>query len=382
MELFDVYSLYEIEPVRGRGAHVFTADGTDYLDLYGGHAVISIGHSHPEYVSAVGAQLGKLGFYSNSVQNSLQHTLAGKLGKLSGYPDYLLFLCNSGAEANENAVKLASFSTGRRKVLAFKGAFHGRTSGAVSLTDNPAIRAPFNETDAVTFIPMGDVEAMQRELSTGEYCAAIIEGIQGVSGIHEAGPAFMKKLEQECKLSGTLLILDEIQSGYGRTGKFFAHQHSDIKPDIITCAKGIANGFPAAAVLIHPDIKPKKGMLGTTFGGSHLACAAAIAVLDVMENEKLIENAAEVGTYLINELRAVPGVKEVRGRGLMIGLEVEGFTGAELRRRLLFDHHIFTGGAGKDTLRLLPALCLNRKEADRFLEAFKTVVKEGSITDK
>lgn len=374
MNLFDVYSLYDIEPVRGRGSHVFTADGTDYLDLYGGHAVISIGHAHPRYVKAIAGQVAKLGFYSNSVQNSLQNELAEKLGKASGYEDYSLFLCNSGAEANENAIKLASFATGRGRILAFSKAFHGRTSAAVAATDNPAIRSPFNATDRVTFVPLNDIDTARRELASGEYAAAIIEGIQGVAGIHEPADTFLQQLAAECRENGTLLILDEIQSGYGRSGHFFAHQRSGIRPDIITCAKGIANGFPAAAVLVSPSVEARKGMLGTTFGGNHLACAAAIAVLDVMEEEKLVDNAAKVGAYLIEELKKIPKVKEVRGRGLMIGLEVEGFTGAELRRRLLFDHHIFTGGAGQYTVRLLPALSLSKEEADSFLTEFKRVV--------
>ena len=376
MELFDVYSLYDIEPVRGEGSHVFTADGSEYLDLYGGHAVISIGHAHPAYVKAVSDQVARLGFYSNSVQNSLQSRLAEKLGKLSGYPDYSLFLCNSGAEANENAMKLASFTTGRAKILAFGKAFHGRTFGAVAATDNPNIRAPFNETENVVFVPLNDIEAVRKALKTEEFAAAIIEGIQGVSGIHEPTEEFLRQLSEECKKTGTLLILDEIQSGYGRSGRFFAHQYSGIRPDIITCAKGIANGFPCAAVLISPKIPAKKGMLGTTFGGNHLACAAAIAVLDVMEEEKLIENAAEIGEYLITELRKIPGVTDVRGRGLMIGLEVEGFTGSDLRKRLLFDHHIFTGGAGQYTVRLLPALSLSKAEADRFLTEFKKAISK------
>lgn len=375
MNLFDVYSLYDIEPVRGKGSHVYTEDGTDYLDLYGGHAVISIGHAHPDYVKAVSEQVARLGFYSNSVQNNLQTTLAEKLGKASGYPDYSLFLCNSGAEANENAIKLASFTTGRAKVLAFGKAFHGRTSGAVAMTDNPAIRSPFNETSNVTFVPLNDIDAADAALSTGEYAAAIVEGIQGVSGIHEPTGQFLNSLAEICKKTGTLLILDEIQSGYGRSGKFFAHQYSGIRPDIITCAKGIANGFPAAAVLISPEIPAKKGMLGTTFGGNHLACAAAIAVLDVMEKENLVNNAAEVGEYLIDELKKIPAVKDVRGRGLMIGLEVEGFTGSELRKKLLFEHHIFTGGAGQYTVRLLPALSLSKAEADYFLEEFKKAIQ-------
>lgn len=377
MNLFDVYSLYDIEPVRGKGSHVFTADGTDYLDLYGGHAVISIGHAHPRYVKAIADQVAKLGFYSNSVQNSLQNELAEKLGIASGYEDYSLFLCNSGAEANENAIKLASFATERGRILAFSKAFHGRTSAAVAATDNPAIRSPFNATDRVTFVLLNDIDTVRRELASGEYAAAIIEGIQGVAGIHEPADTFLQQLAEVCRENDTLLILDEIQSGYGRSGRFFAHQRSGIRPDIITCAKGIANGFPAAAVLVSPSVEARKGMLGTTFGGNHLACAAAIAVLDVMEEEKLVDNAAEVGDYLIKELKKIPKVKEVRGRGLMIGLEVEGFTGAELRRRLLFDHHIFTGGAGQYTVRLLPALSLSKEEADSFLTEFKRAVSNS-----
>lgn len=374
MELFDVYSLYDIEPVRGKGSHVFTADGTDYLDLYGGHAVISIGHAHPHYIKAVGDQVSKLGFYSNSVQNSLQTRLADLLGKASGYGDYSLFLCNSGAEANENAIKLASFATGREDVLAVGKAFHGRTSGAVAATDNPAIQAPFNKTDKVNFVPLNDIDAMRKELATGKYAAMIIEGIQGVSGIHEPSDEYLRAAQEACKASGTKLILDEIQSGYGRTGQFFAHQHSGIRPDIITCAKGIANGFPMGAVLIAPDIEARKGMLGTTFGGNHLACAAAIAVLEVMEAENLVENAAKVGEYLKNELKAMPKVTEIRGRGLMLGFEVEGYTGAELRRKLLFGHHIFTGGAGASTVRLLPALSLSMSEAQHFINEFKKAI--------
>ncbi len=377
MELFDVYSLYDIEPVSGKGSYVYTADGTEYLDLYGGHAVISIGHAHPKYVEAVAAQVAKLGFYSNSVQNSLQTVLAEKIGKLTGYPDYRLFLCNSGAEANENAMKLASFATSRKKILAFSKAFHGRTSGAVAATDNPKIVSPFNATPNVEFAPLGDIEAVEEALSTGEFAGVIIEGIQGVSGIHEPSDEFLRQLRELTHKYGTLLILDEIQSGTGRTGDYFAHQRSGIKPDIITMAKGIANGFPMGAVLIAPHIKAEKGMLGTTFGGNHLACAAAIAVADVMAEEKLIENAAEVGAYLIEELKKIPGLVEVRGRGLMIGVEIEGDAPA-LRKKLLFEHNIFTGGAGAHTVRLLPALCITKEQADKFLEEFKSVVNQKS----
>lgn len=377
MELFDVYSLYDIEPVSGKGSYVYTADGTEYLDLYGGHAVISIGHAHPKYVQAVAGQVAKLGFYSNSVQNSLQTNLAEKLGNLTGYPDYRLFLCNSGAEANENAMKLASFATSRKKILAFSKAFHGRTSGAVAATDNPKIVSQFNATPNVEFAPLGDIEAVEDALSTGEFAAVIIEGIQGVSGIHEPSDEFLRQLrELTCKY-GTLLILDEIQSGTGRTGDYFAHQRSGIKPDIITMAKGIANGFPMGAILIAPHIKAEKGMLGTTFGGNHLACAAAIAVADVMEEEKLIENAAEIGAYLIEELKKIPGLVEVRGRGLMIGVEIEGDAPA-LRKKLLFEHNIFTGGAGAHTVRLLPALCITKEQADKFLKEFRSVVNQKS----
>ena len=373
MQLFDVYSLYDIEPVKGKGNYVYTADGKEYLDLYGGHAVISIGHAHPHYVEAVASQVAALPFYSNSVRNSLQQKLADKLGKASGYEDYQLFLVNSGAEANENALKLASFATGRKKVLAFDKAFHGRTAAAVAATDNPKIRAPYNETENVEFVPLNDLEAVEKKLATKEFAAVIVEGIQGVAGIRMADDGFLQKLREITRETGTLLILDEIQSGYGRTGKFFAHQYAGIRPDIITVAKGIANGFPMSAVLIAPEIKPEKGMLGTTFGGNHLGCAAACAVLDVIEEEKLVENAAEVGEYLISELKKIPQLKEVRGRGLMIGVEIDG-SAPELRKRLLFEKNIFTGGAGATTVRLLPPLTITRSEADRFLQAFKEIL--------
>lgn len=374
MQLFDVYSLYDIEPVKGVGSHVFTDDGTDYLDLYGGHAVISIGHAHPRYVKAISEQVANLGFYSNSVKNSLQVCLADRLGRLSGYPDYTLFLCNSGAEANENAIKIASFATRREKVLAFGSAFHGRTSGAVAVTDNPSIRSPFNSAVNVNFVPLNDKEAVGFALSSREYAAVIIEGIQGVSGIHEPDDEFLRFLQDECKATGTVLILDEIQSGYGRTGDFFAHQHAGIRSDIITSAKGIANGFPMGAVLISPEFEAQKGMLGTTFGGNHLACAAALAVLEVLEDENLVENARIVGEYLIGELKKIDRVSEVRGRGLMIGFETDGFTGPELRKKLLFEHHIFTGGAGKMTVRLLPALSISVSEAKHFINELKKAI--------
>lgn len=373
MNLFDVYSLFDIEPVRGEGSYVFTEDGTRYLDLYGGHAVISIGHAHPTYVKAISDQVSRLGFYSNSVHNSLQEQLAQKLGKASGYDDYSLFLCNSGAEANENAIKLASFTTGRKKILAFSHAFHGRTSGAVAATDNPKIVSPFNATDNVEFCELGDIETAREKLSSKEFAAAIIEGIQGVAGIRVPDDEFLRQLRTLTKETGTLLILDEIQSGYGRSGKFFAHQYAGIRPDIITCAKGIANGFPMGAVVISPAIEAHKGMLGTTFGGNHLACAAAIAVLEVMEQENLIENAAETGEYLLNELKRIPALKDVRGRGLMIGFDIEG-SASDLRKKLLFDKKIFTGGAGVSTVRLLPALGLSKDQADTFLNAIKELL--------
>ena len=374
MELFNVYSLYPIEPVRGKGCYVYDAAGTEYLDLYGGHAVISIGHAQPDYVKAISEQAARLGFYSNSVENSLQTALAEKLGRASGYGDYSLFLCNSGAEANENALKLASFQTGRAKVLAFSKAFHGRTSGAVAATDNPSIRSPFNGTPNVEFTPLNDLEAARAKLATREFAAVIIEGIQGVSGIHCPTDEFLRGLRAAATETGTQLVLDEIQSGYGRTGRFFAHQWAGIRPDLITMAKGMGNGFPIGGVLIAPHFEARPGLLGTTFGGSHLACAAAIAVLDVMEREKLVENAADTGEYLLGELRKADGPKEIRGRGLMIGIEIDG-SGAEFRKKLLFGKHVFTGGAGASTVRLLPALCLTRELADRFLDAFDATLR-------
>ena len=374
MTLFNVYSLYPVEPVRGKGCFVYNAAGTEYLDLYGGHAVISIGHAQPDYVKAISEQAARLGFYSNSVENSLQTALAEKLGRASGYGDYSLFLCNSGAEANENALKLASFQTGRAKVLAFSKAFHGRTSGAVAATDNPSIRSPFNGTPNVEFTPLNDLEAARAKLATREFAAVIIEGIQGVSGIHCPTDEFLRGLRAAATETGSQLVLDEIQSGYGRTGRFFAHQWAGIRPDLITMAKGMGNGFPIGGVLIAPHFEARPGLLGTTFGGSHLACAAAIAVLDVMEREKLVENAADTGEYLLGELRKADGPKEIRGRGLMIGIEIDG-SGAEFRKKLLFGKHVFTGGAGASTVRLLPALCLTRELADRFLDAFDATLR-------
>ncbi len=373
MKLFDVYPLFNIDIVKGKGCHVWDAEGIEYLDLYGGHAVISVGHCHPYYVQKLTEQLNKLGFYSNSVINSLQVELAEKLGKLSGYDDYSLFLINSGAEANENALKLASFHNHKKRVVSFKKAFHGRTSAAVKVTDNPAIIAPINDTIPVTFVPLNDIKAVEAELQKGDVSSVIIEGIQGVGGIQQPSDLFMQELRALCTQYNVVLILDEIQSGYGRTGKFFAHQYAGIKPDMITVAKGIGNGFPLAGVLISPEFKPVYGMLGTTFGGNHLACAAAIAVLDIMENEKLLDNAKNIGDYLIDELAKLPGIKEIRGRGLMIGIEFEGSI-KEIRSRLLFEEKVFTGVAGTNTIRLLPPLCLTLEEAKDFMQRFKRVL--------
>ena len=374
MDLFNVYKRWDIEPVRGSGSTLWDARGQEYLDLYGGHAVISIGHSHPHYVEAISRQIAKLGFYSNAVQNSLQDTLADKLGRISGYPDYHLFLCNSGAEANENALKLASFQTGRSKVLAFGGAFHGRTSGAVSVTDNPKIRAPFNATDKVTFVPLGDLEAAEKELSTKAYAAVIIEGIQGVAGIVLPSDAFLKDLRALCDKTGTLLVADEIQSGCGRTGQFFAHQHAGVKADLVTMAKGLAGGIPIGAVLISPSIQASYGLLGTTFGGNHIACAAAIAVLEVIEQENLVAHAAQLGEWFRRQLEGDAALVEYRGRGLMIGLEIKPeFLG--LRDRLLQEKHIFTGASGERVIRLLPALNLPQEGAQKFVEAWKDLTK-------
>lgn len=370
MDLFKVYKLWDIEPVRGLDTTLWDKDGVEYTDLYGGHAVISIGHCHPHYVKMLQDQLTKLGFYSNAVQNSLQKELASRLGKASGYDDYSLFLCNSGAEANENAMKLASFATGRARVLAFRKAFHGRTSGAVAATDNPKLRAPFNSTGNITFVPLGDIQAVEHELASREYAAVIIEGIQGVAGIYEPGDEFLRGLLSLCDKYGTKLILDEIQSGYGRSGMFFAHQRSGVRADIITTAKGMANGLPIGGVLISPDIKAEYGMLGTTFGGNHLACTAALAVLDVIENEHLIENAAKVGERFKAALAGDKALKEYRGRGLMIGLELKDeYIG--LRDRLLFEKHFFTGAAGAGVIRLLPSLTVSGQTADRFIAAWK-----------
>mgnify|MGYP000889793980 FL=1 len=366
MELFDVYSLWDIEPVRAEGCHVWDKDRIEYLDFYGGHAVISIGHSHPVYVKAISEQVEKIGFYSNSVQNSLQKELAQKLGEQCGYPDYSLFLCNSGAEANENALKLASFHTGNKRVIAFEGAFHGRTSGAVAITDNPNIQSPFNNGHEVTFVALNDIDGLESELEKNDVAAVIIEGIQGIAGIYVPETDFLQQLETLCKKHNVPLILDEIQSGYGRTGLFFAHQKAGIKPDLISIAKGMGNGFPIGGLLISPEFEAKKGMLGTTFGGNHLACAAAIAVLNVIKYESLIENAASMGEYLKGKLLNIKGVKEVRGRGLMLGIDFQPEYSA-IRNQLLFESHIFTGGAKNNIMRLLPPLSISKEEIDIFI---------------
>lgn len=373
MKLFDVYPLFNIEIVKGKGCHVWDKEGNEYLDLYGGHAVISVGHSHPTYVKAISEQVSKLGFYSNSVINSLQQTLADKLGKASGYDEYALFLINSGAEANENALKLASFHNGKKRVLAFQHSFHGRTSAAVRVTDNPKIIAPVNEGLDVSYLPLNDKAAVEAELKKGDVSSVIIEGIQGVGGIQVPTDDFLQELRSLCTKYQAVLIIDEIQSGYGRSGKFFAHQYAGIRPDMITVAKGIANGFPMGAVLISPIFKPIYGMLGTTFGGNHLACAAAIAVLDIMHDEGLVANAEKVGSYLLEELHKFPGIKEIRGRGLMIGIEFEEPI-KEIRSKLLFEQKVFTGVAGTNTIRLLPPLCLSMEEAAEFISRFRKVL--------
>jgi len=368
MNLFDVYPLLDITPVKGEGCYIWDENGTKYLDLYGGHAVISVGHSHPHYLKRINDQLNQIGFYSNSVQIPQQKELAEKLGKACGYPDYQLFLVNSGAEANENALKLASFVTGRKKMVAFKKGFHGRTSAAVAVTDNPKIVAPVNETSNAIILPFNDLDLLEEQLKTNEIGGVIIEGIQGIGGIHVPDPTFLIGAEKLCKQYGTLLILDEIQSGYGRSGKFFAHQYTSVKPDLITVAKGMGNGFPVGALLIAPEIKPWFGMLGTTFGGNYLACAASLAVLEIIESEKLVENAAKVGEYLISKLKKVSGIKEVRGLGLMIGLEFDQQIN-DIRHVLLKKHHIFTGVSGANIIRLLSPLTLTKEQADVFVEA-------------
>lgn len=377
MKLFDVYPLFPIEPIKAQGTWLWDKEGKKYLDLYGGHAVISIGHNHPHFVEALKSQLDKISFYSNSIKNELQEKLAEHLGRLSGYPNHQLFLCNSGAEANENALKLASFVTGRKKVISFTKAFHGRTSGAVAATDNPKIVAPFNADHAITFLPFNDVGAFTKAINY-EVAAVIIEGIQGVGGIHVPTNEFLQLLSKKCKEVGALLILDEVQSGYGRTGKFFAHQFAGIEADLITIAKGMGNGFPVGGVLIHPSIQPWSGMLGTTFGGNYLACAASLAVLEVIEKENLMAKAHLLGEQLITQLKSMDAILDVRGQGLMIGFDLPDAL-ASLRKELLFKHHIFTGEAKPNTVRLLPSLAISQSEIDLFLEALAHELKPVSV---
>jgi len=373
MKLFDVYSLFDITPVKAQGCRVWDENGQEYLDLYGGHAVISVGHCHPKYVAALTEQLNRIGFYSNSVRNPLQTELAEKIGELAELPDYTLFLDNSGAESNENALKLASFATGRDRIIAFRKSFHGRTSGAVAVTDNPKIVSPFNANHRVTFCPLNDAEAVERELAKGDVASVIVEGIQGVGGIHIPSPEFLQSLSQLTKKYGALLILDEVQSGYGRTGKFFAYQWAGIRPDIVTMAKGMGNGFPVGGVLIAPEIQARKGLLGTTFGGNYLAMAAAIAVADIIREENLLDNVRRVGDYLQRHLPASPRIKEVRGKGLMLGVEFHEPI-ADLRKQLLFEKHIFTGVAGQHMIRLLAPLVLKEEEAAQFIHAFTEIL--------
>ena len=373
MELFDVYSLFDVTPVRAQGCRVWDDKGQEYLDLYGGHAVISVGHSHPKYVQALKEQLDRIGFYSNSVRNPLQVELAHKLGEISGYPDYSLFLDNSGAESNENALKLASFHTGKDRIIAFHKSFHGRTSGAVAVTDNPKIVSAFNANHKVTFCELNDAETVEKAMKKGDVAGVIIEGIQGCGGINIPAPGFLKTLRSLCDKYGVCLILDEVQSGYGRSGKFFAHQWEGIEADIVTMGKGIANGFPCGGILISPEFKASKGLLGTTFGGNYLAMAAANAVIDIIREENLVDNAREVGEYLKAGIPASPRIKEVRGRGLMIGMEFNESV-ACIRRELLFDKHVFTGVAGQNMVRLLAPLVLTKDDADTFIKALKEVL--------
>jgi acetylornithine aminotransferase len=376
MELFDVYPLYEVTPVSAKGSVVTDNKGEEYLDFYGGHAVISIGHSHPHYVKRLKDQLDKIGFYSNAVQNPLQVQLAHQLGKLSGSLDYDLFMCNSGAEANENALKLASFQNGKTRILAFKNSFHGRTSAAVATTDDEKIQAPINKQQKVTFLPLNDIRAFQKEIANGDVCAVILEAIQGVGGLDEPTTEFYQSMAKLCKENQVILIADEVQSGFGRTGMFFGFQHHGIHPDIITIAKGMGNGFPIGGVLIHHSIKASYGLLGTTFGGNHLACAAALAVLEVIEKEDLLHNAAELGMYFKKKAESIPQVKRVKGRGLMVGLEFD-FEVSEIRKKLIYRQHIFTGGAkDKHILRILPALNITKEQLDLFFEKLKLELKK------
>jgi acetylornithine aminotransferase len=379
MPLFNVYPLYDVTPVSGKGVYVYDEKGTEYLDLYGGHAVISIGHAHPKYVEAISSQVSKLGFYSNAIQNPLQKELADKIESLSGCKDYELFLCNSGAEANENALKLASFKTGKSRVVAFKNGFHGRTSAAVAATDNPSIIAPINAQQKVTILDLNDISGVKAELEKGDVCAIIVEFIQGVGGLDQATAAFFEQVDKLCKANNAMFIADEVQSGYGRSGKFFAFQHYNVTPDIISIAKGMGNGFPIGGILIHPDIEAKFGMLGTTFGGNHLACAAGLAVLNVIEDQKLIDNVNEMSEYFIKIAKTIPQIKNIKGRGLMLGLEFN-FEVGELRKRLIYDNHIFTGGASnKKLLRILPPLTVRKEHINMFFEALIGVLAEVEV---
>jgi len=374
MSLFDVYPIYNIAPVKALGAKVWDDEGQEYLDFYGGHGVISAGHSHPDYVKAISEQVSKIGFYSNSVYNPIQEALATKLTQLSGYSDYSLFLCNSGAEANENALKLASFHTGKKKVIAFKKSFHGRTSAAVAATDNPSIVAPLNAGHEVVFLRLNDFDAFDTAIAKGDACTVIIEGIQGVGGLDEATTVFLKHIEKTCNNNGVVLILDEIQSGYARSGKFFAHQHHDIKPDIISLAKGMGNGFPIGGILISPEFKASYGLLGTTFGGNHLASAAALSVLEIIEKENLLANVNAVSNYFKEQATQIAQVKNIKGRGLMLGLEFD-FEVGELRKKLIYDEHIFTGNASqKNLLRILPPLSITKEDVDTFFAGLKNAL--------
>ncbi|GAA4297603.1 aspartate aminotransferase family protein [Aestuariibaculum suncheonense] len=371
MPLFDVYPLYNVTPVSAKGIHVYDENNTEYLDLYGGHAVISIGHAHPNYVAAITNQVNALGFYSNAIQNPIQVELADKLEALSGCEGYNLFLCNSGAEANENALKLASFKTGKSRVVAFKNGFHGRTSAAVAATDNPGIIAPINAQQEVTILELNDIEGVKTELEKGDVCAVIVEFIQGVGGLDQATAEFFEQVDALCKANNTYFIADEVQSGYGRSGKFFAFQHYNVTPEVISIAKGMGNGFPIGGILIHPDIEAKYGMLGTTFGGNHLACAAGLAVLNTIEEENLIDNVNAMSEYFVSVAKTIPQIKNIKGRGLMIGLEFD-FEVGDLRKKLIYDHHIFTGGASnKKLLRILPPLAIKKEHIDQFFKALK-----------
>jgi len=378
MPLFDVYPLYNVTPVSGKGIHVYDDKGVEYLDLYGGHAVISIGHAHPNYVQAIKNQLDHLGFYSNAIQNPLQKQLADKIEALSGCKDYELFLCNSGAEANENALKLASFKTGKKRVIAFNNGFHGRTSAAVAATDNKNIIAPINAQQAVAILPLNDIEGVKTELEKGDVCAVIVEFIQGVGGLDQGSAEFFEAIDKLCKANNTMFIADEVQSGYGRSGKFFAFQHYNVTPDIIPIAKGMGNGFPIGGILIHPDIESKYGMLGTTFGGNHLACAAGLAVLNTIESEHLMDNVNVMSDYFIGMAKTIPQIKNIKGRGLMLGLEFD-FEVGQLRKDLIYNHHMFTGGAAnKKLLRILPPLNIEKTHIDQFFEALKKALSANN----